>query len=166
MIRSFVAAAAIAALFGAGATAAAAAAKSDKDFIKDAIKGDAGEVVLGKLAADKGGSADIRDFGSTLATDHGKAKDQATAVAEKLGVAAPDGIKDEAAAERDKLQGLSGDAFDQEFASYMVKDHEKDIAEYKTEADKGSGPASDYAKKNLPVLHKHLDIARSLSGKT
>jgi putative membrane protein len=44
----------------------------------------------------------------------------------------------------------------------MVKDHKKDIAEYKEEAGASNSPASTYAEHALPTLDKHLRIAESL----
>jgi F0F1-type ATP synthase epsilon subunit len=42
-----------------------------------------------------------------------------------------------------------------------LHDHEKDIAEYKKEA-KRSDAAAEYAKGQIGVLQKHLEIAKSL----
>jgi putative membrane protein len=143
-------------------TATAAVAKSDKVFITDAIQGDISEVALGQLAAKMGASQGVRRFGSTLASDHGKAEKQALSVAKRLGVTPPKDMKDEAKTEMSKLQGLSGTAFDAEFAAYMVQDHQKDIADFEEQAE-GRGLTATLAKKSLPTLEKHLKIAQSLS---
>ncbi|TPK88213.1 DUF4142 domain-containing protein [Mesorhizobium sp. B2-4-13] len=150
--------------FAAGITASTQAlAKSDSDFLTDAIKGDNSEVALGTLATQKGDSKGVKAFGQTLVKDHGKAKKQALAVGKKMGVADTDDLTDEATAEMTKLNGLSGTAFDQEFATYMVSDHQKDIAEFQDEAKTGSSKVAKLAKKTLPTLEKHLKMARSLA---
>jgi len=59
---------------------------------------------------------------------------------------------------------MSGVKFDQQFATYMVADHQKDIAEYK-KAAKQPDAAGDYAKAQIDVLQKHLDTAKSLSSR-
>ena len=41
-----------------------------------------------------------------------------------------------------KLAKLSGDKFDKMFASEMVKDHKKDIADYRKAGRKQNGPAA------------------------
>ncbi|MBZ9974213.1 MULTISPECIES: DUF4142 domain-containing protein [unclassified Mesorhizobium] len=140
-----------------------ALAKSDTDFLTDTIKGDNSEVALGTLARQKGDSKGVKAFGQTLVKDHGKAKKQALAVGKKLGVAETDDLTDEATAEMTKLNGLSGAAFDQEFTTYMVSDHQKDIAEFRDEAKTGSSKVAKLAKKTLPTLEKHLKIAQSLA---
>jgi putative membrane protein len=133
----------------------------DTAFLTDAIKGDNSEIQLGQLAEAKGDSQGVKDFGKTLVTDHGKAKDQASALAAQANMPIPTEMMDEAKTEQQKLQKLSGAAFDKEFASYMVKDHTKDIADFEKQA-KGTGPTADLAKQSLPTLKKHLSIAQGL----
>jgi putative membrane protein len=135
----------------------------DTDFLTDAIKGDNSEIQLGQLAEAKGGSKGVKDFGKTLVTDHGKAKDQASALAKQANMPIPTEIMDEAKTELQKLQGMSGAAFDKEFVSYMVQDHQKDIANFEQQAN-GTGPTADLAKQTLPTLKKHLSIAQGLQG--
>jgi putative membrane protein len=159
MSHSFISSAAVAAMLF--TTTHAFAAKSADDFIKDAIQGDNSEIMLGQLAEQKGGTDQAREFGRTLVTDHSKAKDEASAVAKQIGVTPPDQPTAEAQDEKTKLSNLSGSAFDKEFANYMVKDHEKDIQEFKEQVDAKQGPTSDLAAKQLPVLQKHLDMAKA-----
>jgi putative membrane protein len=141
-----------------------ALAKTEKEFISDAIKGDNSEIALGQLALSKGAADSVKTFGQTLIDDHSKAKSEASAVAAKMGVSPPSEMSSEAQQEITKLQQLNGREFDQAFARDMVKDHEKDIAEFKKEAGSGSGPVQQLAKKTLPTLEKHLRIAKSLTA--
>ena len=149
----------------AAALSGPALAKTEKGFVADAIKGDTSEIVLGQLALSKSGSSDVKAFAQTLVADHTQGKAQASAVAEKLGLAPPTGVSPEAQQELDKLQKLSGKPFDEEFVRYMVGDHEKDVAEFRQESQSGRGPAQDLAAQSLPTLEKHLQIAKSLQGK-
>jgi putative membrane protein len=137
-------------------------AATDKQFITDAIKGDNSEMMLGQLAMQKAASPGVKSFGQTLVTDHGQAKTDAAAVAKTIGVTPPTTIMPEADAELAKLKRMSGAKFDAEFVSYMVKDHKKDISDFKEEAAKGSGAVASLASKTLPTLEKHLQIAQSL----
>jgi len=159
----------IGAVFFAGA-AFAAGSTNPKEFIKDAIQGDNSEIQLGQLAQQKGGSDGVRSFGQTLATDHSKAKDEAVSVAKEISVTPPTEMKSAAKKEYDKLQKMSGAAFDKEFIRHMVSDHKKDIKAFEAMAKKrGAKGASgdtqkvaDLAQKTLPDLRKHLQIAQSL----
>ena len=152
-------------LVGTGLALAAAspALARTQTFLSDAIKGDNSEMKLGALAVRQGGSDAVKHFGTVLERDHGRAKQQAAAVAKAHHVAVPTAMMPEAQAEYAKLKGMHGAAFDREFARYMVHDHEKDIADFRKEAQ-GSDPADvrALARKTLPTLQKHLDTARSL----
>ena len=133
------------------------------DFLTKAIKGDNSETKLGMLAASRGRSAKVRDFGRMLARDHSKARREAVPVAARHRVAAPNAMADEARAEFAKLQHLRGAAFDREFAHYMVDDHRKDIADFEKEAN-GNDPADvrALARRTLPALRRHLATARAI----
>ena len=139
------------------------AAKNPTEFITDAIKGDNSEIMLGQMAEEKGGSQQVKDFGKTLVADHSTAKQEASAVAKALGVTPPDTPVAEAKDEQKKLSTMSGDGFDQEFASYMVTDHKKDIQAFQDQVKGNDGQTSALASKQLPVLQKHLEMARTIA---
>src|SRR5207302_967475 len=64
-----------------------ALAKEDsKEFLMKAIEGDNSEVMLGQLAEQKAASQEVRDFGRTLAADHGAHKGKAATLAQSIGV--------------------------------------------------------------------------------
>jgi putative membrane protein len=139
------------------------AAKPPDAFLGDAIQADNAEIMLGKLAEQKSANPRVQEFGRTLVADHTTAKEQASAVARALGVTPPDQPSAQGQDELNKLNSLSGAAFDREFTSFMVKAHQKDIAEFQDEAKANQGRASDLADKQLPVLNKHLDMAEAIA---
>lgn len=144
--------------------ATAAQAAPDKDFVVKAMQGDNSETRLGAIAARRGASAGVRDFGRMLRDDHSRAKPDAVLLARRLGVPPTDAMAPEARKEERRLQGLSGRRFDREFASYMVKDHRKDIEDFQREASNGANPrARALAAQNIPVLQKHLQTAQRLN---
>lgn len=134
-------------------------------FMKKAIAGNLAEIKVGQLAQQKGATEGVRQFGTVLQQDHSKANQQAMAAASSLGLTPPaePGAKEQA--EYQHLASLSGGEFDRAFVEDMVKDHEKDIAEYKKEAKSTNSPAASYAQQILPDLHKHLRLAESLERK-
>jgi len=150
------------ALAAALAVPSLAQAKPAGKFLSDAIKGDNSEMTLGSLGARRGQSRGVRAFGATLHADHAKGHAQAVAAARRDRVAVPSGMMPEARAEYRKLQRLSGRAFDREFARYMVEDHTKDIAEFQEQARTGDRVTRELARATLPVLRKHLRMARAL----
>src|ERR1700746_3382597 len=62
---------------------------SDDKFVKDAAEGGLAEVELGKLAAEKGASTDVKAFGQRMVTDHSKANDELKQIAGAKGVDLP-----------------------------------------------------------------------------
>jgi putative membrane protein len=141
------------------------AAENGSAFLKEAIRGDIAETKIGELAQKQAGSADVKAFGQELTTDHGQHLTQVETLAKSMNVTVPTKPKREATEEYNKLSKLSGKAFDQEFVSYMVKDHKEDIAKYQKEAQGGDAEIAALAKKTLPTLQKHLETAQSLQSK-
>jgi putative membrane protein len=156
----FVSAAALASMLAAP-LALAADTKADA-FMQKAIEGNLAEIKVGQLAQQKGDSEGVRHFGTVLEQDHSQANQQAMTAASSMGVAPPAEPSPKEQKEYQKLASLSGKKFDKTFTKDMIKDHKKDIAEYKKEAKSSNGPAASYAEQSLPVLHKHLQLAESL----
>jgi putative membrane protein len=144
-------------------TIAYAAEDASQSFIKKAIEGNFAETQMGQLAQQQGQSDEVKRFGQTLADDHSAANQKAMDAAKSLSVPAPDGPNAKQKADYAKMSKLTGAQFDREFATHMVADHQKDIAEYKKEA-KRSDAAADYARAQIEVLQKHLDTAKSLKS--
>ena len=65
----------------------------------------------------------------------------------------------------DKLSGLSGEEFDQEYMKMMVKDHNKDINTFQKASENLTDPAvKEFASKTLPVLKEHQQMAKQING--
>ncbi len=143
---------------------AANASKADQTFLHDAVQGNLAEVQMGQLAKEKGQSDAVKSYGQMLVTDHSANNEKATALAEQNGLSAPTEPSAKQKAGYDKLNGLSGAAFDREFAKMMVMDHKEDIAKFKRQAAKKDDPFAQFASDTLPVLQKHLEAAEKLKA--
>jgi len=96
-----------------------------------------------------------------MVTDHSKANDDLKALSSKKGMTPPSGLDGASQATKDKLSRLNGADFDHAYMQDMVKDHQKDIAEFQKEADHGSDPdVKAFASKTLPTLQDHLRMAQ------
>jgi putative membrane protein len=96
-----------------------------------------------------------------LSTDHAAANQKALDAAKDLGMNPPTGPNAKQKADYDKMSKMSGVGFDKMFATHMVADHQKDIAEYK-KASKIKDAAGEYASGQIDTLQKHLVTAKSL----
>jgi putative membrane protein len=139
---------------------------ADKKFIEKAAQGGMAEVELGKLAADKASSDDVKKFGQRMVDDHSKANDQLKQLAESKGVQVPQDLNAKDKATKDRLSKLSGAAFDSAYMKDMVQDHTKDVSEFR----RASTAAKDqdvksFASQTLPTLEEHLKQAQSIAPK-
>lgn len=146
------------------AGASVAMAKSDKAFLRKAQQGDMAEVQIGNLALQRAGNADVKAFAQMLVTDHGDHQKKVEDLGKQVGAKTPEGLSRSQQAVLMRLGKLNGDRFDRQFIEDMIKDHRKDIDEYKKQA-KGSGPVADLAKATLPTLEKHLQTVQGLRTK-
>ena len=105
--------------------------KGDKKFLMKAATGGMMEVQMGQLAQKKAESADVKAFGERMVTDHGKANEELKALAQQKKVTLP-AMEHKQKSETDKLAESAGAEFDRMYMSMMVKDHEKDVAEFRT----------------------------------
>jgi putative membrane protein len=142
---------------------ACAAEKPSQAFLKKAIEGNFAEVEMGKLARQNGQNDNVKKFGQTLIDDHSAANQKAMDAARSMGMTPPDGPNAKQKADYNKMSKMSGAQFDRDFATHMVMDHEKDIAEYKKGA-KQPDAAGEYAKGQIDVLQSHLQAAKSLKS--
>jgi putative membrane protein len=131
----------------------------DKEFVRSALQGGMAEVQLGQLAAEKGSSDDVKQFGQKMVTDHTKLGDQMKTVAAQLGVKPPDSPSKKDKQLYAKLQGLSGKQFDDAYIVAMVKDHKKDSDDFKMEAQQSQNPAvQQAAQQGSQVIDQHLQL--------
>jgi putative membrane protein len=135
--------------------------KPGEAFLKKAIEGNYAEVSMGDLAQKNGQSDDVKSFGKMLSTDHAAANQKATDAARGRGMIPPTTPNDKQKADHEKMSKMSGAKFDKMFATHMVADHQKDIAEYR-KASKMKDAAGEYASSQIDTLQKHLDTAKSL----
>jgi putative membrane protein len=126
----------------------------DKTFMKKAARGGMMEVAMGTIAEQNGQSEDVKSFGKRMVTDHGKANDQLKSIAEQKGVKLPG------------KEPATKWSSDKAYMDAMVKDHEKDLAEFKEEASAGSDPdVKKFAEDTAKIIQEHLDLAKETQGK-
>ena len=135
--------------------------KPSETFLKKAIEGNFAEVSMGDLAQKNGQSDNIKSYGKMLSADHAAANLKALGAAKGLGMNPPAEPNAKQKADYDKMSKMSGSAFDKMFATHMIADHQKDIAEY-MKASKIEDAAGEYASGEIDTLRKHLDAAKSL----
>lgn len=148
-----------------GATAGATQNYGDQAFVTKAMEGGMAEVELGKLAADKSQSQDVKQFAQKMVNDHSQMGDKwFKPVAQQLGVSEPKGPSKKDKKLIEKLQGLSGQQFDTEYIQAMVKDHKEDLKEFQNESQSAQDPnVKQIAEQGSKVISQHLQMIEQIA---
>lgn len=154
-------------------------------FAQKALESGEKEAALSKLAGEKASSADIKQFAQMLAQGHTQVNEQLRLIAQgdkamppKTGTtpsspgqrsdsaSPPVGVSPGAAPaqspEYQKLNGLSGPAFDKAYLDTMIEGHEKSVALYEQASTSLDGAAKKLATETLPKIKDHLQQAKNL----
>lgn len=123
----------------------ATVSRDDANFMKEAAAGGLAEVQLGKIAADKASSKQVKDFG------------------QRMQLQLPTKLEGKHKSTVDRLSKLSGDEFDREYMRAMVEDHKETLEKFQREADKGKDPdVQKFASEHVPILKKHFELAQTI----
>ncbi len=130
------------------------------------------EIDMGKHAK-RVGSAPIKRYGNMLITDHTAADKQLTAFAKKHGLAkipaetpqnelAQQEMRDAMDA-MNRINKLKGPAFDREFITMMITDHDKEVGRIEVDIVGAREPELAALLRTIkPMLQRHADAAREL----
>jgi len=138
---------------------------SERAFVSKALEGVEAEVQLGQLAQQKSQSNDVKQFAQKMVADHTQMADKwFKPVAQQLGVSEPKGPSKKDKKEIAKLQGLSGDDFDREYITMMVKDHQQDLKDFKDEAQAAQDPnVKQVAEQGSNIISQHLQLIEQIA---
>lgn len=129
----------------------------DKMFLREATEGGLAEIELGKLAVEKGESSEVKEFGQKMVEEHTKLNADLAEVADSIGMMLPKKMGKDDKAEYDKLSALSGEEFDKEYIAYMMKDHHKNLHEFRIASNTTSETALRTAADNgARMIRQHM----------
>jgi putative membrane protein len=127
--------------------------------------------LAGSVAATKGTSTDVRDFGKRMMRDHHTLRQQGQDLAKKLGVTpvAPAGDTHEADVQRTMSMlnsAAKGKDFDKAYIDNEVTYHQA-VLQTATNAMNAAQNAElkNLIQKAAPAIQAHLDLAKSIQGK-
>jgi putative membrane protein len=140
--------------------------RDDKTWAMEVAQDGTAEVELGRLAAQKGQSPDVKRFGQRMVTDHSKAGAELKQIAAKKSITLPTEVKAEQKEAHDRLAKLSGAEFDREYMSLMAQDHDKAVSAFQEESTGGAdAELKAFATKTLPTLQEHQRLAHEIKDK-
>jgi putative membrane protein len=140
--------------------------KGDQKFLTEAANGGTMEVQFGQLAQAKAQSPDVKKFGTRMVTDHGKGGQELKALAQQKGLTLAAPREGKLKTDVAKLSSLAGGDFDRMYISMMVKDHLKDVADFRrATANVKDSDLNAWAVKTLPILERQLQLANEIALK-
>jgi putative membrane protein len=152
----------------ASSTSASGGSWSDANILALLDEANVADSSAGAVAATKGTSAAVRNFGKQMVADHHKMRTQGQALAKKLNLTptppSDDNLTADAQKEMDTLNSTAkGKDFDKAYIDAQVDDHKKVL----DLAVKAMNQAQNTELKNLiqkatPTVQSHLDKAQSI----
>jgi putative membrane protein len=146
---------------------------ADRVFVKAVTEAGMAEVELGRMATLKGVSADVRQFGQMMVSDHSKSGEGMKQIAGRYNITPALMLSDDHAKLKDRLTALHGSDFDREYMKAMVDGHETvvDTLDNRTDGttpnptdNMASRAINEWATRTLPTTKKHLEAAKQIAG--
>jgi putative membrane protein len=148
----------------AGTEAAMTAGATPQKFVEMAAQDGMAEVGLAKLALKKSSNDEVKQFAQKMEQDHEQANEQLSSIAKSKGLTVPEKLDAKHEAMMKMLSAKSGKAFDQAYAEHMAKDHSKAVALFQGAEQSSDPQLSAFAKKTLPTLEEHKQLADNLNA--
>jgi putative membrane protein len=138
---------------------------SDQDFVRMASSDGLAEIDLGRMAMEQATNPDIKRFAQRVIDDHTKANQELNRTASKMGITPATTVDEKQRKMADRLMQMRGSEFDRAYIHHMVRDHEKTVRLFESEAKHGQNrDLQEFASKTVPSLREHLKMARELDS--
>jgi putative membrane protein len=136
--------------------------EDDSEFVVEAASGSMMEVELGKIAAEKASSPQVKNFAQKMVNDHTKASERLKSIAQKKNITLPRNLPNEHQKHVENLREKSGAEFDKEYMDLMV-DHDDDVEKFeKATDDLNDNELKAWASETLPTLRQHREEAKKI----
>lgn len=136
---------------------------NDRDFAQRAYQGGYSEVYLAREVMTLTNDPAVHKFATRMIRDHSKNDAELAGIAREMHVSVQRKPAKDALQESRTLKNLPKDQIAEQYLTYEVNDHEKDLTGYHNEAQEGaSKQLRQYARASLPVLKQHLKLAQDL----
>lgn len=137
----------------------------EQTFLKESSQAGLMEVQMGRLAAQKGQSSQVRQLGQKLVQDHSKANQELKLLAAQKQIVLPTDLKTEHQAMISHLKSLEGAEFDEAFKKHALEHHQEDVQKFQTASQQAAdSDVKAFAQKTLPVLQQHLKMTQDIQA--
>lgn len=133
-------------------------------FLQNAAEGQLAEIAFGKLAVKKAFHKEVKAFGAEIIEDHQYASEEAKELSAEEEIYLPVQLDDKHKKQQERLSHLAGQAFDEAFIVYVLKEHRKVMTELeKNAATLQNEKVRQWASATLPILAVHLKKAERVA---
>lgn len=147
---------------GASAIAADTASSADQAFVGKVSQGGLYEVEAGKVAAMRGTTPVVKNFGVLESHDHEGVNAGLKRIAGMTGVAIKPGLNEGFSARLAKLKATPADKFDAYYIDDMKQIHNKDEGLFVQESSEGSESYKKFAHQTAVLVKAHLGWLNTL----
>ena len=149
-----------------GAASAATLGRTTEGFVTNAAISDMYEIQSSRLVAEKSQNAELKKMAQQIISDHEKSSAELkTAAGAAQGVTVPTAMDERRQGLVDNLRQAPADQFDRVYLGQQTAAHSEAVTLYRTYSENGDNQQlKAFAAKTLPVLERHLQMARSMEG--
>jgi len=138
----------------------------DEVFVAQTTRNGRAEVEISKMALTKSVLPDVKLVAQRIVDDHTKMNAELAVIASAKKMILPDDPAQKDNATVDRLEKLTGEAFDRMYITQTIADHVRTIDAFKEYGEKGTDAVlKAWAAKTLPSLQQHLEMAREAEKK-
>lgn len=162
MVIGLATAAAVAFIPATGAHSAEQDAKaSTQAALKKAAEKCNEEMALGQLAADRGSSKRVREFGARMKEDHKRILEDVQLLASRHDVKLTSGVSEGHKQKIKELSALSGHAFDREYMQYILRDLQGEVNDFEDAMQTVEAPdVLRWTHQTLPLVRARVEESR------
>jgi putative membrane protein len=144
----------------------AAVSQSEQDFMMKAVQANMAEIEVARMALQKSGNSDVKDYANMIRRDHTNALEDLTDLMKDKNVQQLKTIAADTEQDISRMNTLSGGEYDREFVNMMVSDHQKAIESFRDQQSSAQNrDVKKYVDDVLPKLEMHLEKAQRLQTK-
>lgn len=146
------------------AAAQTAVLASDSSFIQTAASLGLLQAKLGKLAAEKGSSPSVREFGKRMVDDYARVNEELAAGAKQAAYPAPVLLREHKLT-YDRVAKSGRSSFDKNYMAEMVSQYNAAVQLFQQESERGKvASLKQLATTLLPTVQQHLSVATQTAG--
>ena len=139
--------------------------QADATFLREAASANMMEIRLGQTAQTKAMNSAVKQFGQRMVNDHTNLQNQVASLVTANKVSVSQAMSSKNQDEFNRVNKLSGQAFDSAYMNLMVQAHQQDIANFQTQSRSAkSAQVRTLATNSLPVLQQHLSLATQVAN--